>query len=210
MNALVAVDLQNDFMPGGALPVSQGDVIVPVINKIQSMFALVVATRDWHPPNHGSFAVNHPGRSPGDHVLLSGVDQTLWPVHCVQHSPGAEFHSGFDRRRIERIFYKGIDPKIDSYSAFFDNAHQRQTGLDTFFKEHGVKEVYLAGLALDYCVLYSALDARKLGYQTFVVTDGCRGIELKVGDVECALEAMRDAGVHLIHSSSLLPQEPRP
>lgn len=204
MKALVAVDLQNDFMPGGALPVFHGDLVLPVINRLQPCFELVVATQDWHPPNHGSFAVNHPGKRFGEHVLLQGVDQILWPVHCVQYSFGADFNSGFDRRQVRRVFYKGIDPNIDSYSTFFDNAHLRHTGLDNFLKEQKVTDVYLAGLALDYCVLYSALDSMELGYHTFVIVDACRGIELRRGDIQHALEKMKSRGVQLVESRDIL------
>lgn len=203
MNILVAVDLQNDFMPRGALPVTEGDAVLPVINSVQTFFDLVVATQDWHPPNHGSFAANHPGKSPGDQIILGGIEQILWPVHCVQHSHGAAFHPAFDRSRVSQVFYKGIDPVIDSYSTFFDNAHKRHTGLDAFLRKQRATAVYLAGLALDYCVLYSALDARQLGYETFVLVDGCRGINLQPGDIQRALDRMQQAGIHLVQSREL-------
>ena len=203
MNALIIVDLQNDFLPGGALAVPHGDEIIPVANQLQQRFELVLATKDWHPPDHGSFAVNHPGKKPGDHVVLNGIEQILWPVHCVQNTHGAEFASSFDTSRIAHIFHKGIDPKIDSYSTFFDNAHRRHTGLAHYLEQRSIKEIYLMGLALDYCVKYSALDARQLGLTTFVILDGCRGIELEPGDIDHAIDEMKCAGAVLLKSSDL-------
>jgi nicotinamidase/pyrazinamidase len=202
--ALVLVDLQNDFLPGGALAVEDGDAVVPVANRVQPAFELVVATLDWHPPRHGSFAASHPGRRPGDVIDLHGIEQILWPVHCVQGSPGAEFAPELDRSRIERVFHKGTDPTVDSYSAFFDNAHRRSTGLGDYLRERGVGTVALLGLATDYCVRYSALDARQLGFRTRVVVDGCRGVGLEAGDVERALDEMREAGVEMVTSEALL------
>ena len=156
MKALIMVDLQNDFVPGGALSVPNGDQVIPIANQLQRDYSLVVATQDWHPPDHGSFAVNHKGRKPGDRVILDGIEQILWPMHCVQDTPGAEFVPALDRTRIAQVFKKGIDPRIDSYSAFFDNAHRRATGLGDYLKEQSVTDVYLLGLALDYCVKFSA------------------------------------------------------
>ena len=204
MKALILVDLQNDFCPGGALPVKEGDKVIPMINDLQTKFDLVVATQDWHPPGHLSFASNHPGKSVGDSIDLKGLPQVLWPDHCVQGSKGAEFVSTFNRERIERVFQKGTDKWIDSYSAFFDNAHRKATGLGDFLKSKGVDEVYLAGLATDYCVKFSALDAAELGFQTNVVEDACRGIELKPGDVKEAIQEMKKAGVKMIHSQDVL------
>jgi nicotinamidase/pyrazinamidase len=203
MKALVLVDLQNDFCPGGALAVPDGDRVIPLANRLQDRFPLVVATQDWHPADHRSFAANHPGREPGDVIPWAGLDQILWPVHCVQDTPGADFHPAFDRARIRRVFRKGVDRDIDSYSAFFDNAHRRSTGLGEFLKEQGVSEVYLAGLATDYCVKYSALDAVALGFPTTVIADASRGVELRPGDVEEALSAMRAAGVTIVTSDAL-------
>src|SRR5512138_3516180 len=156
MRALLLTDLQNDFLPGGALGVPDGDAVVPVANKIQKCFPLVVASQDWHPPNHGSFAVNHPGKKEYDQIDLNGLRQTLWPVHCVQHTHGAELAAEVDRACIARIFQKGTDPGIDSYSTFYDNAHRRATGLGDWLQSQGVTEVYLCGLATDYCVKFSA------------------------------------------------------
>ncbi len=203
MNALIIVDLQNDFLPGGALAVPHGDEVIPVANKLQRRFNLLLATQDWHPPNHGSFATNHPGKKPGDRIMLDGIEQILWPVHCVQNTHGADFAPSFDTSRIAHVFHKGIDPLIDSYSTFFDNAHRRRTGLGEYLKERSINDIYLLGLALDYCVKYSALDARQLGFKTHVIVDGCRGIELEPGDIERALDEMKRAGAVLLKSSDL-------
>lgn len=203
MNALIIVDLQNDFLPGGALPVPHGDEVIPLANELQRRFELVLATQDWHPPDHGSFAANHPGKKPGDHIMLDGIEQILWPVHCVQNTHGAEFAPSFDRRRIAHIFHKGIDPRIDSYSTFFDNAHRKETGLAHYLKERAIRDIYLLGLALDYCVKYSALDARQLGLNTHVIVDGCRGIGLEPGDLDRALDEMKRFGAILLESREL-------
>jgi nicotinamidase/pyrazinamidase len=202
-SVLIIVDLQNDFLPGGALEVPHGDEIIPVANELQRKFELVLATKDWHPPDHSSFAANHPGKKPGDHIMLDGIEQILWPVHCVQNTQGAEFAPSFDTSRIAQIFHKGIDAKIDSYSTFFDNAHRRHTGLADYLEELGIKDIYLMGLALDYCVKYSTLDARQLGMNTFVIVDGCRGIELEPGDIDRALDEMKRAGAIILKSNDL-------
>jgi len=204
MKALILVDLQNDFVPGGALPVPQGDEIVPIINQLQPLFDLVLATQDWHPHNHCSFAANHPGKQPGDIVQLNGLPQILWPEHCVQHTKGADFLLGLKTDRIQKVFQKGTDPAIDSYSGFFDNGHLKATGLGNYLKEKGVDEVYVAGLATDYCVKFTALDAIALGFKTFLIEDASRGVELKPGDTKAAIETMRQAGVRLIQSSVML------
>jgi nicotinamidase/pyrazinamidase len=203
MNALIIVDLQNDFLPGGTLPVPHGDEIIPIANELQKRFELVLATQDWHPPDHGSFAANHPGKKPGDRIILDGIEQILWPVHCVQNTHGAEFAPAFDTSRIAHVFHKGVDPLIDSYSTFFDNAHRRHTGLAHYLDKRGVKDIYLMGLALDYCVKYSVLDARQLGLNTHVILDCCRGIELEHGDIDRTLDEMKRAGAVLLKSTDL-------
>jgi nicotinamidase/pyrazinamidase len=203
MTALIIVDLQNDFLPGGALPVPHGDEVIPLANGLQRHFDLVVATKDWHPPNHGSFAANHKGKKPGDRIILDGIEQILWPVHCVQNTHGAEFAHAFDRSRIAHVFHKGTERNIDSYSTFFDNAHRRHTGLADYLKERSIKEIYLMGLALDYCVKYSALDARHLGLNTHVILDGCRGIELEAGNIDRGLDEMKRAGTTILQSRDL-------
>ena len=203
MNALILVDLQNDFLPGGALAVPDGDEVIPIANELQQRFELVLATKDWHPPDHGSFAANHPGKKPGDRIILDGIEQILWPVHCVQDTPGAEFAAAFDTSRIAHIFHKGTERNIDSYSTFFDNAHRRHTGLAHYLEKRGIRDIYLMGLALDYCVKYSTLDARQLGLNTFVIIDGCRGIELEPGDIARALDEMKHAGAIILKSDDL-------
>ena len=203
MKTLIIVDLQNDFLPGGALPVPHGDEVIAVANELQRHFEFVLATKDWHPADHGSFAANHTGKKPGDRIILDGIEQILWPAHCVQNTHGAEFASAFDTSRIADIFHKGIDPLIDSYSTFFDNAHRRHTGLADYLKNRSIKEIYLMGLALDYCVKYSALDARHLGLNTHVILDGCRGIGLEPDDIDRALDEMKRAGATILKSSDL-------
>lgn len=203
--ALILVDVQNDFMPGGALAVAEGDKIVPIVNGIQKAFELVVATQDWHPANHGSFTSQHPGKKPGDVIDLNGIPQVLWPDHCVQRSSGADFHPQFDRQRIARIFQKGVDPGIDSYSGFFDNGHRRGTGLAEYLKSAAVTDVYIAGLATDYCVKFTTLDARTLGLEVFVIEDASRGVNLQPGDSATALDQMRFAGAKVIQSGDLTP-----
>jgi nicotinamidase/pyrazinamidase len=197
-DALLIVDVQNDFCPGGALAVPQGDAVVPFINRISGDFELLVATKDWHPQNHGSFASNHPGKKAGQRIELNGLEQILWPDHCVQHTPGSDFHPGLDVQRIGHTFYKGEDPQVDSYSAFFDNAKRHDTGLWEFLNSAGVTDVWICGLALDYCVAYSALDAVQTGFKTHVLLEGTRGIDLSRGDIEKALERMSQAGIDIV------------
>ena len=202
--ALILVDIQYDFLPGGALAVADGDKVVAVANRVQSAFELVVATQDWHPANHGSFASQHRGKKPGDVIDLNGIPQVLWPDHCVQGSKGAEFHRDLDVRRIAKIFQKGVDPEIDSYSGFFDNGHRRGTGLADYVRAQKVTDVYIAGLATDYCVKFTALDGRTLGLNVFVIEDGCRGVNLNPGDSATALDQMRAAGVNVVASDDLV------
>jgi len=203
VQALILVDLQNDFLPGGALAVPRGDEVLPVANRVQAAFELIVATQDWHPADHGSFASNHPGRKPGEMTELGGLPQILWPDHCVQGSAGAEFHRDLHLDKVARVFHKGVDADIDSYSGFFDNGHRRSTGLGEYLREQGVTDVYILGLATDYCVKYSALDALQLGFATHVIEDGCRGVELQAGDVQRAVDEMRAAGVKITNSAAI-------
>lgn len=203
-SALILVDIQNDFLPGGALPVPHGDEVIPVANRLAQNFDLVVATQDWHPPNHVSFAVNHTGRKPGDVIYIHGLKQVLWPVHCVQNTPGAQFPPTLDTSRVAQVFRsKGADPVVDSYSGFFDNARKHATGLEAFLRKTGVELVYLLGLATDYCVQATALDALSLGFRTFVVEDGCRAVDLKPGDGRRAIERMLSAGIRMVRSSEI-------
>ncbi len=203
MKALLIVDVQNDFLPGGALEVVDGDKIIPVINHIQHKFELIVATRDWHPSNHGSFASNHEGAEVGETVTLDGLEQILWPDHCVQGSPGAELSPQLNKAFIERIIFKGDDPMVDSYSAFFDNGHRRDTGLHQFLQKRGVTDVYVTGLAADVCVYYTVKDALALGYNTWLITDAIRGVDLKPGDTQKAIDDMAAKGAHVITSDEI-------
>ena len=202
--ALIIVDVQYDFMPGGALPARDGDDVVPVINRVQALFDVAIATQDWHPANHGSFASNHPGHKPGEVVDLNGLQQILWPDHCVQGSHGAELHRDLGRARIAKVVRKGTDPGIDSYSTFFDNGRRKSTGLEHDLRARGVTDVYLAGLATDYCVLWSARDALELGFRTHVIADGCRGVDLKPGDSERAFDEMRTLGIKVLASDAIV------
>jgi nicotinamidase/pyrazinamidase len=203
MKALVIVDMQNDFMPGGALGISSADGLVPIINALISKFPLVVVTQDWHPADHVSFASNHPGKKVGDVIRIGEIDQILWPVHCVRNTPGAELTSKLDKTNLANSFYKGTDKNIDSYSAFFDNARRKSTGLGDYLKSRGVNEVYLAGVATDYCVLYSTMDAIDLGFTVYVIADACRPINLDPQDEQRAFEAMTAKGAKIIMSADL-------
>lgn len=198
MQALVLVDIQNDFLPGGALPVPEGDQVVPVANRLTARFPLVVATQDWHPSDHQSFASQHPGRRAGEQVQVRGSDQTLWPDHCVGDTWGADFAPGLAIWRVHRIFQKGIDRDIDSYSGFYDNGHLRSTGLGDFLRIRGVTDVCVLGLATDYCVKFTVLDALQLGFRVRVVSDGCRGVNLQPGDADRALYELQQAGAEIV------------
>lgn len=209
MNALILVDIQNDFLPGGALAVPRGDEVIAPANRLQARFDLVVATQDWHPADHGSFAAHHPGRQPGEAIELGGLPQVLWPVHCVQGTRGAEFPAELDTSRVAGMFRKGTDPGIDSYSGFFDNGRRQATGLDAYLRERGVSHVYVAGLATDYCVKATAIDARWLGYRVTLVEDACRGVERRPGDVRRAIDEMRAAGVEVVDSAVLAGLSPQ-
>jgi nicotinamidase/pyrazinamidase len=203
MNALLLIDIQNDFLPTGALPVPEGDQVISVANRLMPRFDVVIATQDWHPANHESFAAHHVGKKPGELITLAGLPQILWPTHCVRNTAGADFASGLNRARISHVTRKGTDPAIDSYSGFFDNGHRHATDLDATLRARHVTDLYILGLATDYCVKFTALDARQLGYHVHLVTDGCRGVNLHEGDVENALTEMQQAGVTLLESLSL-------
>ena len=201
--ALILVDLQRDFLPGGALAVPEGDAVLPIVNRLQSYFELVVATQDWHPANHVSFASNHPGKKVGDVIVVAGQKQVLWPVHCVENTSGAAFAADLETSRIAKIVKKGTDPLIDSYSGFFDNDHLRSTGLAEYLQDRHVQVVYLAGLATDYCVKYTALDAVQLGFKVVVINDACRGVNMVPGDADRAIAEMRAADVEISESAAL-------
>jgi nicotinamidase/pyrazinamidase len=177
MKVLLVVDIQYDFLPGGALAVPGGDQILPVVNVLQERFPLVVATQDWHPENHGSFASAHPGKNAFDKAMLGRLEQVLWPDHCVQGSKGAAFSDELRQEKIEAIFRKGLDPGIDSYSGFFDNGKKKSTGLSDYLKGKGVRQVYVVGLAGDFCVGFTVLDAISEGFETFLVEDATRPID---------------------------------
>jgi nicotinamidase/pyrazinamidase len=177
MKALLIVDIQNDFLPGGALAVPAGNDIIRIVNDLQEHFLLVVATQDWHPGNHGSFASSHEGKKPFENTILGGLEQVLWPDHCVQGSPGALLSEKLSQNAIEAIFRKGMDPEIDSYSGFFDNGKKKETGLDAYLKGRNVTQLFIVGLAGDYCVGFTALDALDLGFRTFVIEDATRPID---------------------------------
>jgi len=213
--ALILVDIQNDFLPGGNLPVPNGDEVVPVANEIMWKFDLVVATYDSHPENHVSFASNHLGREVLDVVEIDGVQQILWPIHCVsfkhgwQHPDDLQFLDLEDEKRKGkqlRVIYKGTDSRVDAYSGFAgfgNNLDKENSTLEKILKELEIDEVYIMGLATDYCVKSTALDSAKLGFKTFVIEDGCRGVEANPGDVEKAIEEMKDAEIEIINSKDI-------
>ncbi len=201
--ALIITDLQNDFLAGGALPVPGGEAVVPIANSLMDRFDLVVATLDWHPLNHCSFAPNHPGRKVGDVVEVGGIAQTLWPVHCVRDTFGARLVDGLDAGRIDRFFRKGTDPDVDSYSAVIDNARRGSTGLVEYLKEKGVTDAYICGLATDYCIKHTSIDLAQAGFRTHVIIDACRGVELKAGNVARAIDQMKQAGVGIMRSTDV-------
>ena len=204
MKALILVDMQNDFLPGGALAVPDGDKVIPVANKLQAAFPLVVATQDWHPANHGSFAASHPGGKVFEQIELNGLPQTLWPVHCVQDTPGAALAANLKQDRIAKVFQKGTDPGTDSYSGLFDNGHRKSTGLGEWLKQKSTAEVFVCGLATDYCVKFTALDAVQFGFKTHLVEDASRGVNLRADDVANAIVEMERAGVVIVQSVDIL------
>ena len=200
----MVVDIQNDFLPGGALQVGEGDRIVPLVNKLMKKFDFVLATKYWHPANHKSFASNHHGKNPGDRIMLHGLDQVLWPDHCVQGTIGAEFSPQLDHTKIDRVFYKGDDPEIDSYSGFYDNGQLRSTGLGDYLHRERISSIYIVGLATDFCVKATALDAVNEGFEAHVVADATRAVNLNPGDYEKAIKEMEHAGVLIIGSRHIL------
>ena len=202
--ALIVVDVQNDFCPGGALAVSEGDQVVPVINKIAPLFDVVVATRDWHPGDHVSFASAHDGHEVGEAIEVNGMEQVLWPDHCVQGSKGADFHPDLDTAPINLILHKGTRTELDSYSGFLETDRTTSTGLEAYLKGLDVSEVTVCGLATDYCVFFTAMDAVDAGFKTRLVTDAARGIDQPEGNIERTTGEMKDAGVTFVTSAELL------
>ena len=202
-DALIVIDLQNDFCPGGQLAVPGGDEVVPVVNRLAGRFQHVLLTQDWHPANHLSFASSHPGKAPFEAIEAPYGQQILWPDHCVQGTPGADFHSGVDIPPAELILRKGFRRSIDSYSAFLENDRKTQTGLAGYLRERGIGQLYLAGLAFDFCVLYSAEDGRAAGFSVSVIEDACRAIDMD-GSAGSASERLAAAGVPLISADEIL------
>lgn len=202
--ALIIVDMQNDFLPGGALAVKEGDKIIPIINQLTQLpFDVIVATKDWHPADHCSFAKTH-GEKPGTEIIMDGFNQHLWPVHCVADTSGAEFTPALDTSKIAQVFYKGSDRSIDSYSTFFDNQFEKSTGMQNFLDARQIEDVYLCGLATDYCVRYSALDACFLSYNTYVIVDACKPVNVSPGDEEEAIREMKKAGIKIVKYNEIV------
>jgi nicotinamidase/pyrazinamidase len=194
---LLVIDVQNDFCPGGALAVADGDAVVPVINRLAERFDHVALTQDWHPPGHSSFATSHPGSAPFESIAMPYGQQVLWPDHCVQGTPGAAFYPQLVTERAELVIRKGFRNDIDSYSAFHENDRRTPTGLAGYMRERGFRRVFLVGLATDYCVYYSAVDARRLGFDTVLIEAGCRAIDV-AGSLDAAWAAMAEAGVQRV------------
>ena len=202
MKALILIDIQNDFLPGGALAVAAGDAIIPVCNAVQQHFELVVATQDWHPAGHKSFASSHNGKALFQTIDLNGLEQVLWPDHCVQGTPGADFSPLLEANKIETIFRKGTVPEIVSYCGFYDNGHRKSTGLAHYLKGKGITEVYVAGLAADYCVYFTAKDALAEGFETYIIEDATRAIRTE--GFEAAKKDFVQKGGRLIQSHAIL------
>ena len=199
MKALILVDIQNDFCKGGNLAVPDGEKIIPFVNQLQeNEYDLIVATQDSHPQNHKSFSSNNPGTNPGDLGELNGQPQVMWPDHCVKGTSGIEFHPELNSEKVSQVFPKGEDPSVDSYSGFFDNDQKTSTGLGEYLKEKGVTEVDVVGLALDYCVKFTALDAVKLGFKTSLHLEGTRAVNLNPEDGNDAIKELKDAGVKIL------------
>jgi nicotinamidase/pyrazinamidase len=202
-SALLIVDLQIDFCPGGNLAVPEGDRIIPLVNRLTRGFERVVATQDWHPRDHVSFASNHPGKNPFDTIQTAEGEQVLWPDHCVTGTRGAEFHPELETLAFDLIIRKGSNRNLDSYSAFFENDHETPTGLHFYLQGLELKSVYLVGLALDVCVYYSALDALRLGFDVTLVEDACRGIDSPPGSSKVRLEEMKKSGAHILKAADV-------
>ena len=201
MKALLLIDIQNDFLPGGALEVPEGDKIISVVNKLQNYFELVVATQDWHPQNHKSFASNHTGKKPFDVIELNGLQQTLWPDHCVQSTHGADFSPHLKINKVEAIFRKGTNTEIDSYSGFYDNGHLKSTGLADYLHGKKAAQVYVTGLCADICVFYTAMDSLQEGFETYIIADGT--YPLRQDDYIRTMQEFEAQRGKLIHSSDI-------
>lgn len=208
--ALILVDLQNDFLPGGALAVREGDQTIPIANRLLAekarLFDVVVATQDHHPRNHGSFASNQPGKNPFEMSELAGLPQVMWPDHCVQGTAGAEFARDLDTTQIDRVFRKGENAQIDSYSGFYDNGHRKSTGLGEFLKAQNITDVVVLGLATDYCVKFTTLDALKEGFHATLITDASRAVNMTPNDEQTAITEMRRAGARTMTADDYLKE----
>jgi len=201
MKTLIIVDLQNDFVPGGALAVPEGDQIIPVVNRIQDKFDLVIASQDWHPANHVSFASNHKNKKPLDKIEWHGTEQILWPDHCVQETWGAELHPDLNTKKVEAIFRNAMDPEIDSYSGFYDNDHEKSSGLTGFLHERKADDLYFCGLAADVCVYFSIKDALQEGFSATLIEDATRAID--ADEYERVRKEITDKGCKIINSSEI-------
>ncbi len=203
--ALIVVDVQNDFCEGGALEVKNGEKVIPVINNLvkSGKFDLIIATQDWHPRNHKSFASNHKNKNIYDVIKLYGITQVLWPDHCIQRTKGAKFHPLLNLGNKYKVFKKGKNPKIDSYSGFYDNDHKSSTGLAEYLKKKGVENVYITGLATDYCVKFTALDSVKEGFKTFVIKDAVKGVNINKEDSKKSFSEMKNCGIKIVMSKSV-------
>ena len=202
--SLLIIDIQRDFCPGGALPVPGGDEVIRVVNRLMNEFGSVAATQDWHAPGHISFASTHAGKKPFDTVMVNGIEQLLWPDHCVQGSKGAALHPDLDVDSLHLILRKGLRPYLDSYSAFYENDRKTPTGLSSYLREIGVSSVWLCGLAADVCVFYSAMDAVRIGFETFVIEDAVRGVDVPPGNVSRTRDEMKAAGVGFMRSTDMV------
>ncbi len=203
-SALIVIDVQNDFCPGGRLAIKDGDKVIPIINDISCKFHKIIATQDWHPQSHISFAKNHPGKNPNDVVEINGIKQVLWPEHCVMGTRGADFHSDLSTIKFNLILRKGTNPKIDSYSAFTENDKKTITGLEGYLRGLGISRPFFCGLATDYCVFCSAMDATRLGFESSVIIDACRGVDVPENNVKKSIDTMQENGINIIISKELL------
>jgi len=206
-DALIIVDLQNDFIPGGSLPVEGGDLIINDINELAEIFkksGQVILTQDWHPPDHLSFASNHPGKKPGDEYHSKGIGPVLWPDHCVQNSEGAIFHKDLKTELADKIIQKGMNPDIDSYSGFLDNDKRLETGLGNYLKSQRIKRIFICGLALDYCCYFTAIDGIDFGFEVYFLVNLTKGIDLPPGNISSSLENMRNKGIKFVAKESFV------
>lgn len=204
--ALIVVDVQNDFCEGGTLEVKNGNKVIPVINNLigSKYFDLIIATQDWHPKDHKSFASNHKNKNVYDVIKLNGITQVLWPDHCIQRRKGSRFHNELNLGKEVRVFKKGTNPEIDSYSGFYDNDHKSSTGLSEYLKKQNVDMVYVTGLATDYCVKFTALDSLREGFNTFVIKDAVKGVNVNKDDSKKAFEEMKQNGIKIVNCTQIV------